>query len=56
MAETPVDVLLYCMQCLARSWGEMSHPRPSDYEAPCAELPPGEVPSGTEAAVLGAPS
>ncbi|XP_045865705.1 aarF domain-containing protein kinase 1 isoform X2 [Meles meles] len=36
---------------LLRSWGEVSPPYLSDYRAPCAELPPGEVPGGAEAAV-----
>lgn len=39
MAEAPVDVLLYHVQCLTRSWSEMSHPGLSDYRSPYAEFP-----------------
>lgn len=41
---SPAGVLLYCVQCMARRWGQKSRPGLSGGKAPCAALPFGEGP------------
>lgn len=54
MPVVSIDVLWYWIQCLARSWGKMSHHGLSKLLV--LSFPLGRVSSGTKAAVLEAPS
>lgn len=54
MPVVSIDVLRYWVQCLARSWGKMSHHGLSKLLV--LSFPLRRVSSGTKAAVLEAPS